>query len=642
MAKQVIDRDYLRTLFGIEDGPEGEAELDGIVGKLERLRFRNGEDICTIDGEPDGMYFLESGTAVVLDREGEQINVMLSGQYFGEYGVLSQQRRLSTVRSLGQTIVFRLSNEDMMEILRRHPGIYGDMMKRVYAQVTAKHTQLLTLARQQRGILRAPENTAPMRPLHMLIHYGILALVFVLALLLMPRSYTLPVFLLPLGLMVVYVLITRRTMESLIVSGMLAALLVFRSGLAVGYTDALLDTMADADFAYTLLVMALMGGAVELIEASGAVTAFKKLCDRRIRTRRGALLAMLGILAVTAIDDGLNMLCASTALHTASDEQRLPREESALLLSILPTSMCSFVPLSLWGIFVIGSIHYGSDASAVSLFCRSIPFNFFSIAALLAALLNCFGLLPRSRRLRAAEKRAEGGGALWPEGSERYLLNEEPALWGKLANLILPVAVLAAASLLLRGLFAGGFAFDSACGLVAALVFMFFLYCAQGLMSPEQFLDHLLSGIRGMVLPVVLYTLTICFSALLEREGMDRAFDVAVRTLQDWSGLLPAVLFLFSTLLSLALGSSWAMFAIGFPVAIRLGISAGIHMPLCIGAVCAAGIAGEQLCPFTGDSLSVGSAVGCDPKAVLGVRIPYALLFTLVSLLLYLLAGLLF
>ena len=36
--------------------------------------------------EPDGMYFLESGTAVVLDREGEQINVLREGQYFGEYG----------------------------------------------------------------------------------------------------------------------------------------------------------------------------------------------------------------------------------------------------------------------------------------------------------------------------------------------------------------------------------------------------------------------------------------------------------------------------------------------------------------------------------------------------------------------------
>ena len=160
MPKRQIDREYIRAFFGIDTSPEGEAELSAIGDKLERLHYHNGQDICTIDGEPDGMYFLESGTAVVLDRDGEQINVLQEGQYFGEYAVLSQQRRLSTVRSHGQTIVYRLSNDDMMEILRRHPNVYGDLMNRVYGQVSQKHTQLLTLSRLQRGILRSPQTSA--------------------------------------------------------------------------------------------------------------------------------------------------------------------------------------------------------------------------------------------------------------------------------------------------------------------------------------------------------------------------------------------------------------------------------------------------------------------------------------------------
>ncbi len=641
MPTRQIDKEYIRAFFGIEDGPEGEEELTSISGKLERMVFRNGQDICTIDGEPDGMYFLESGTAVVLDRDGEQINVLQEGQYFGEYAVLSQQRRLSTVRSHGQTIVYRLSNDDMMEILRRHPSVYGELMKRVYGQVSQKHTQLLTLSRMQRGILRSPQNAAPMTPLHMLIHYGALALIFVLSMLLVPKGTALPVFLLPLVLMVVYVLVTKRTVESLIVAGMLAAVLAYRGGLVTGYTDAIIETMGNADNAFTVLVMALMGGAVELIEASGAVTAFKKLCDRKIHSRRGARLAMVGILAVTAIDDCLNMLCASTSLRAVADEQRLPREETGLLLSFLPTTLCSFIPLSLWGIFVVGTIGTVPEgSSAVELFCRSIPFNFFSIVSVLVMLLYCFDRLPRSKRLQQAEQRVAEGGQLWPEGSERYLLREDPAFWGKLVNLILPVVVLAAASLLLRSLRAGSFVFDSACGLVAALVFMFFLYCAQGLLSPEQFVEHLLSGIQSMALPILLYLLTICFSTLLSHEGMDSFFDAAVQTLRGVSGLLPATLFLISTFLAIALGSSWAMYVIGFPLAIRMAGAMGVNLPLCVGAVCAAGIAGEKLCLFTSDSLSVGSSIGCDPDAVLAVRIPYALLFSLLSLLLYLLAGL--
>ena len=640
MPTRQIDKEYIRAFFGIDNSPDGEEELAQISSRLERLVYRNGQDICTIDGEPDGMYFLESGTAVVLDREGEQINVLREGQYFGEYAVLSQQRRLSTVRSHGQTVVLRLSNDDMMEVLRRHPNVYGELMKRVYGQVSQKHTQLLTLSRMQRGILRSPNNATPMTALHMVIHYGVLAIIFAMSLLLIPEGAVLPVFLVPLAVMVVNAIVTKRTVESLIIAGMLAAAMAFRSGVFPGYTDALIDTLAEPGNAFTVIVMALMGGAVELIEASGAVTAFKKICDRKLKTRRGTRLAMLGILAVTAIDDCLNMLCASTSLRSVADEQRIPREETGLFLSFLPTTLCSFIPLSLWGIFVVGAINPGLGGDAIGLFCRSIPFNFFSIVTVLVLLLYIFDRIPRSKKLRDAEKRVSEGGQLWPEGSERYLLREDPAFWGKLVNLILPVIVLAVASMLLRSLHTGSFVLDSACGLVAMLVFMFFLYCVQGLMSPEQFVEHLISGVQSMVLPILLYLLAMCLSTLLSQEGAESFFSGAQQLLSGVSGLLPATLFLVATLLSMALGSSWAMFVIGFPVAIRLAGAMDVSLPLCVGAVCAAGLAGEKLCLFSSDSLSVGSSVGCDPEVVQAVRIPYALLFALISLVLYLLAGL--
>ena len=164
MPTNQINDQYLRSFFGIDASPAGDAELAALREKLIRKKFGQGQDICTIDGEADGMYFLESGTAVVLDREGEQINILHEGQYFGEYAVLSGQRRLSTVRSLGTTVVYQLKPDDMMEILRRHPGVYGDFMKQVYAQVSRKHKQLISLTRLHRGILQHPKNQRPQRP----------------------------------------------------------------------------------------------------------------------------------------------------------------------------------------------------------------------------------------------------------------------------------------------------------------------------------------------------------------------------------------------------------------------------------------------------------------------------------------------
>ena len=642
MSNQRIDDAYLRDFFGIRDDAEGRRELADIRRRLERVQFDHNEDICTIDQESDGMYFLESGTAVVLDREGEQINVMRPGSYFGEYAVLSGRRRLSTVRSVGKTVALRLTNEDMMVILQRHPDTYGDFMKRVYGEVSRKHAQLLTLSRLRRGILQHPRNEEPMTKKRMLLQYGLLALVFILSLALVPKGSPGPVFLLPLALMAVYVLVSRRTLESLVVSGLLAAALYYRSGLSCSYADALMATMGSMDNVFTVLVMALMGSVVTLIEASGAVTAFKKLADRKVKSVRGGRFALLGIMAVTAIDDGLNMLCGASGLKSAADEQRVPREETGLMLSFLPIPLCSFLPFSLWGIFVIGTIRAAYGTGAAALFTEAIPFNFFTLVSVLAMLLFCLGVLPRTRQLKEAQKRVQKGGNLWPEGSERYLTQEEGEVWGRIANLLLPVAVLALASLAVRSLWSGSLLLDSACGLVATLVFMFFLYCAQGLMSPEQFAENLVSGIQSMALPILLYLLTICLSTLLDQQAMGTYFDALVGKMGALRALLPAVLFLVSTLLTVLLGSSWAMYAIAFPVAVHMASAAGVHLPLAAGAVCAAGIAGELICPFTSASLSVGNAIGCDPRAILKVRLPYSLMFAGVSFLLYLAMGFLF
>ena len=144
---------------------------------------------------------------------------------------------------------------------------------------------------------------------------------------------------------------------------------------------------------------------------------------------------------------------------------------------------------------------------------------------------------------------------------------------------------------------------------------------------------------QDMLLPIILYLLTTCLSTLLEQQAMGAFFDGAVEHLAPIGRLLPAAIFLLSTLFTVLLGSSWAMYALAFPVAVHLAAAAGISLPLCIGAVCAAGMAGEVNCAFTGDSLAVGNAIGCDPKAILKLRLSYGLIFTGICLLMYLAAG---
>lgn len=635
-----INEVYLRAFFGISDSEEGKAELEEIGKKLVRLQYENGADICVIDDEADGMYFLESGTALVLDREGNQINILHEGQHFGEYAVLAKQRRLSTVRSLGRTVVWRLSTEDTMEILSRHPNVWGDLMKSVYGQVSGKHSQILALSGMKKGILQHPSNEAPLSKSHILIQYGILAIIYVLAFFLIPKGSNAPLFIAPLLLMLTYVLITKRTLESLIVSCILAALLIYRNGLSASFVDGLMATMESPDNVFTVLVMALMGGTIQLIEASGAVTAFKKLVERHITDRRGMLLASYGIMAATCIDDGLNMTCAANATNTVSKEQRIPRESASLIYSLLPTVLSSFVPLSLWGIFVIGTISASVSENGVALFCRSIPFNFFSIITAVLMFLYCLGKLPLTKELKAADQRVQDGGRLWPDGSEKYLSLNELEMWGKIKNVMLPILFLAVMSLAVRSLLAGSFVVDSAVGLAATLLFMFLFYCWQGLMTPEQFVENLITGMANTTLPIVLYLLTMCFSSLLEQLSLTEVFLETVVPLGSVGHLFPVVIFLASMLLTMALGSSWAMYAIAIPITARFAPVLGANLALCIGAVAGAGIAGEKNCRFTADALNVGTVIGCNPETVRRIRISYSLPITAAAAVMYFIFGL--
>ena len=71
MAERISEK-YIGEFFGLTPDEEGKKELAEIKGKLKKMVFEHGHDIVTIDGDPDGMYFIESGTAVVLGREGTQ------------------------------------------------------------------------------------------------------------------------------------------------------------------------------------------------------------------------------------------------------------------------------------------------------------------------------------------------------------------------------------------------------------------------------------------------------------------------------------------------------------------------------------------------------------------------------------------
>ncbi|MCR5399024.1 MAG: hypothetical protein K6E68_05740, partial [Lachnospiraceae bacterium] len=127
---------------------------------------------------------------------------------------------------------------------------------------------------------------------------------------------------------------------------------------------------------------------------------------------------------------------------------------------------------------------------------------------------------------------------------------------------------------------------------------------------------------------------------MLESCNLSEYFEAGIDLFIRFKPVMPVAVFIMCTFLSMALGSSWAMYAIAFPLVLSLIRVMGLNPAMFTGIMAGAGIAGEQLCMYTSSSMDVGSAIGCNPDTVFKIRITYSIAITIASAAGYALIGL--
>ena len=76
-----------------------------------------GEDIIEIDSVPDGIYYLDSGTAETFNANDELLSTMESGMIFGEMAYFGKEKkRTATVRAKSDVVLRRISTQDFEKL----------------------------------------------------------------------------------------------------------------------------------------------------------------------------------------------------------------------------------------------------------------------------------------------------------------------------------------------------------------------------------------------------------------------------------------------------------------------------------------------------------------------------------------------
>jgi Na+/H+ antiporter NhaC len=631
-----ITRDYIRDFFRLTEEKD-KAVIDFIMTRLVLKEFAHNTYICRAGDEADSMYFIDSGTITVRGADNEVINELQSGGYFGEYAALTGDKRLADIQARGTVQVYALDKETLLSLSRSHSGIYSRFLKNIYVQESERYRKLVRLLSVKRGVGHAGVRKKLTLP-SLFLNYYIVFVIFYAVLLFAPNpalEQLHPFWLCsPVVFMVAYLIITKRALEALVLASIYIMILLGKLNFAGLFCVRIVSTIIDT--ADLLVIVMLMGSLTRLFSASGSVNALRYIAQKKIKSAKGTMLAAFVSMVFIAIDEFLLFLINGACFVNLADEKRIPREKSAMVMGMSPGALCILSPMSLTGIYLTGLITMASGRRG--LFIEAIRYNFAAIIMIVVMLLLAFEKLPLVGALKKAAIRVKEGGDLWPEGTDNPEEEESSALRGRVRNLLLPVLLLIVSSIVTGTLEAGEFQINVLYGMIITLIGTFLLYCFQQYMSPDQFFKNVVYGIESMIGPVVMFIMGKCFANGMDEIGFSAWLDALVQSVirgQVW--LLPLIIFGVCTFVGALFDNSWAMYAIGMPIAVGFAATMHGNTALYVGAVCAAGLLGNEIA--MGDIFFIGPMLGINPMRYYQAKLPYVIAIGVLAALAYAAVG---
>jgi len=280
-------------------------------------------------------------------------------------------------------------------------------------------------------------------------------------------------------------------------------------------------------------------------------------------------------------------------------------------------------------------------------FIYSIPFNIYSILAVVMVGLIASGIIPDFGPMKKAEERAMKEGKLVRDGGQPLMAEEltgidtfpgiETSLFW---NFIFPVIVVIG--------FAIGAVFLTASAkpmeaFMLAAIMSGIVMRIQGV-PLDEITNTAMSGIKGIMPAVVILAFAY---ALNDLSASLNTADYIIAVTESWltPTLLPLLAFLITGFIAFSTGTSWGTYAIMIPIAVPLAFAfSGDELTTVVYATIAAvsggGVFGDHCSPLSDTSILASTGAASDHIDHVKTQLPYAALIAGISLLLYLAVGL--
>ena len=457
-----------------------------------------------------------------------------------------------------------------------------------------------------------------------------------------------PLSLVPASVAILLAFLTRNTVFSLAVA-CLAGVLVAGDNL-LGFPRLLVSALGNEDFSWIFLLELFIGILIAFFQRTGAILNFSSFIERRRMTRKRVQLIAWFMGMFVYFSDYFSPLFVGSTMRALSDRFKISREKLAYICDSTSAPVSILVPITGWAVLVAGLIvgmgPIEDAADAMAAFILSIPFNLYSILAVMMVGLIAAGILPDFGPMKKAEERALNEGKLTRDDAQPLMADEltgidpYPGIQTSLFwNFVFPVLLVigfAVGSVTLTGSARPMESFLLA-SVMAAIVMRI-----QGVPLAE-ITDTAMAGIKGIMPAIIILAFAY---ALNDMSATLNTADYIISVTESWltPKVLPVLAFLITGFVAFSTGTSWGTYAIMIPIAVPLAFSFSANeldtvVYATIAAVSGGGVFGDHCSPLSDTSILASTGAASDHIDHVKTQLPYAAIIGGISILLYLAIG---
>ena len=428
-------------------------------------------------------------------------------------------------------------------------------------------------------------------------------------------------------LVIVIGAITTKKCEAFLIAGsMVGALVLWKQNFLSEWVSTLEGVISDE--AYVILICGLFGSLVALLTASKGSFGFTKIVTKICNTERKTLFTtfLLGILIF--VDDYLNVLSIGTAMKGSYDKKKVPREALAYLLDSTGAPVCVLIPFSSWAAY-FGAIFLQQDCvkslaggSLMKTYLMAVPYCVYPIVALIIVFLFC---------MKKAYDRVSTTGKTYSDVSRKYNIGSEygeeegRSVW----FFIIPLAILVGIAVVTG---------DLVIAAIIAILVCMVLYIGAKIMTFSEFWDTFVKGFADMLPIIILLISALTFQKIASEMEMTEFFVDLCKPIMS-GAVFPMIAFIIVGLLAFMIANAWGVCTLVAPVLLPLGTSVGADIVLVMAAILSGCAFGNHACFYCDTTVLASNGAGIDNLEHAGSQLPYVLIGAAVSIVGFLILG---